>query len=99
MSKTTVLWSPSARDDLKEIVQYLKDKSPKAARELADEVRQKVAALALYPQRYAVSERAPGYRQLTVRTNYLVFYKLDDEEMPTAVEVEAVVHARRQWPA
>ena len=43
-------------------------------------------------------EHAPGYRQLTVRRNYLVFYRLLPEDQPALIDVAAVVHARRQWP-
>jgi hypothetical protein len=58
----------------------------------------RVGALIDYSKRYAISKHAPGYRQLTVRRNYLVFYRLLPEHAPASIAIAAVVHARRQWP-
>lgn len=100
MSKPPSLeWRAAARADLLAIVDYISDDDPPAAQALLNEIEAKVAALPANPKKYALSKRAPGYRQLTVRSNYLVFYRLLSEETPLVIEVVAVVHARRQWPA
>jgi len=91
-------WSESARADLLAIIDYLADDSPKAALELLDEIEAKVSLLPDYPKKYAQSKRAPGYRQLTVRANYLVFYRLLSVGSTQIIDVAAVVHARRKWP-
>ena len=91
-------WSEQARADLFAIVEYLVDTDAKAAQDLKDEIQAKVDLLPAHPKKYAKSERAPGYRQLTVRANYLVFYRLLSEKAPQVIDVAAVVHARRQWP-
>lgn len=95
----SLAWRAAARADLLAIIDYISDDNPQAAQDLKDEIEAKVAALPANPKKYALSKRAAGYRQLTVRSNYLVFYRLLSEETPLAIEVAAVVHARRQWPA
>lgn len=100
MSKrASVWWSAGARADLLAVVDYISDDNPLAAQQLKDEIEAKVGDLSAHPMKYPPSRRAPGYRQLTVRRNYLVFYRLLDEQGRQVVEVAAVVHARRQWPA
>lgn len=91
-------WSEAARADLLAIVDHISDANPQAAQDLKDEIEAKVSALAAYPKKCAKSRRAPGYRQLTVRSNYLVFYRLLSEQAPQIIDVAAVVHARKQWP-
>jgi addiction module RelE/StbE family toxin len=91
-------WSDAARADLLAIVDHISDDSTAAAQELKDEIENKVNALPAHPKKYAKSIRAPGYRQLTVRANYLVFYRLLSEKSPQIIDVAAVVHARRNWP-
>lgn len=95
----SLAWRAAARADLLAIIDYISDDNPQAAQDLNDEIEAKVGALPANPKQYAVSRRAPGYRQLTVRSNYLVFYRLLSEETPLVIDVAAVVHARRQWPA
>lgn len=91
-------WSDWARADLLDIVDYISDANPQAAQDLKDEIESKVQALPSHPKKHNKSSRAPGYRQLTVRRNYLVFYRLISEEAPQIIDVAAVVHARRKWP-
>ncbi len=92
-------WSDEAVADLLSIVDQLSDESPQAAQELKNEIENKVNALPAHPKKYARSLRAAGYRQLTVRANYLVLYRLLSEKSPQIIDVAAVVHARRKWPA
>lgn len=91
-------WSDEAKADLLAIVDHISDDSPQAAQDLKDEIEVKVNALPAHPKKYAKSLRAPGYRQLTVRANYLVFYRLLGEKLPQIIDVVAVVHARKKWP-
>lgn len=91
-------WSDEAKADLLAIVDHISDDSPQAAQDLKDEIEDKVNVLPAHPKKYAKSLRAPSYRQLTVRANYLVFYRLLSEKAPQIIDVAAVVHARRKWP-
>jgi toxin ParE1/3/4 len=96
--KPQLEWSHQALADLAHIVADIADDNPQAAQDLKDEIEAKVAALINNPKLYAKSKRAAGYRQLTARANYLVFYRLLSEAKPQVIDVAAVVHARRQWP-
>jgi addiction module RelE/StbE family toxin len=91
-------WSDGARADLLAIVDHISDDNPQAAQDLKDEIEAKVNDLPAFPKKHAKSRRVSGYRQLTVRSNYLVFYRLLSEKMPQIIDVAAVVHARRKWP-
>lgn len=91
-------WSDGARADLLDIVDYISDDNLQAAQLLKDEIEAKVNALPDHPKKFAKSRRALGYRQLTVRSNYLVFYRLVSEKVPQIIDVAAVVHSRRKWP-
>jgi len=99
MPKPLLEWSQQAEDDLLEMIEKISDKSPQAAQELHDEIKAKVQVLPDNPKIYAHSQRAPAYRQLTVRANYLVFYRLlPSEDNPQIIDIADVVHARRKWP-
>lgn len=99
MPKPLLEWSQQAEDDLLEMIEYISDKNQQAAQELKDEIETKVLALPDNPKMYARSQRAPGYRQLTVRSDYLVFYRLlPNEDKPQIIDIADVVHARRKWP-
>ncbi len=91
-------WSASARTDLLAIIAYIADDNLQAAQDLKDEIEAKVSALLEHPQQYAQSKRAPGYRQITVRSHYLVFYRLLSVSTAPIIDIAAVVHARRLWP-
>ena len=97
--KPRLEWSEEARADLLAIVDFISDDNPQAAQDLKNEIEDKVNALPDHPKKFAPSRRAPGYRQLTVRSNYLVFYRLLSEKIPQIIDIAAVVHARRKWPA
>ena len=96
--KPRLEWSAQASADLLVIVEYISDDNPQAAQDLKDEIEKKVNALPDNPKSFAQSRRALGYRQLTVTSNYLVFYRLLSEEVPRIIDVAAVVHARKKYP-
>ncbi|OIP18029.1 MAG: hypothetical protein AUK53_01410 [Betaproteobacteria bacterium CG2_30_59_46] len=91
-------WREEACADLLAIVDHISDDNPQAAQDLKDEIEAKVNDLPSFPKKHVQSRRAAGYRQLTVRDNYLVFYRLLSEKVPQIIDVAAVVHARRKWP-
>ncbi|MFL9903318.1 type II toxin-antitoxin system RelE/ParE family toxin [Paraburkholderia fungorum] len=65
--------------------------SPAAAVELAQTIRAKADTLATYPNRYRVG-RIRGTRELVVKPNYIVVYRVAGEQ----VLVLRVRHARRR---
>jgi len=88
-----VIWTPSARNDLAEIIDYISDVNPAAAFRLQERLETAVLPLAEQPQMYKKSERLPGCREIVAHRNYVVLYRIT----PAAVEVIRVVHARRVY--
>jgi toxin ParE1/3/4 len=89
---------PGGTRRLTRIVDYIAGANPTAGQALKDEIETRVGALIDYPKQCSISKHAPGYRQLAVRRNYLVFYRLLPKHTPALIDVAGVVHARRQWP-
>lgn len=96
--KVLVEWTGSAEDDLLLVIAKIAAENPVAATDLLDEIREKAQGLSKNPKLYAFSQRAKRYRQLTVRANFLVYYRVITEDAPVSVKIMAVVHARQQWP-
>ncbi len=97
-SKVTVEWTVAAEDDLLLVIAKIAAENPIAATDLLDEIREKAQGLSENPKLYAFSQRAKRYRQLTVRANFLVYYRVLTEDAPVSARIMAVVHARQQWP-
>jgi toxin ParE1/3/4 len=77
-----------------DIVAYIADDNPDAAQELKDEIEAKASKLPQHPKLYKPSQRVKGTREVVVRDNYAMFYRVTR----TRVEIVNVVDARRQWP-
>lgn len=92
--KPLIKWRPEARSDLLNIVDYIAESNPTAADQLATLIEQKVQKLPDHPKLYKASTRAPGFRELVVSENYIVFYSEDSK----LIEIVNVVHARKQYP-
>jgi len=89
-----VVWSEEAEDDLAQIVDYIAEHSPQAARKLAGRLRESVQPLADFPYLFRESERMPGCREIVAHPNYLVFYRI----LPNRIRVEMVAHGHRNFP-
>lgn len=85
-----VVWLPRAVEQLLSIIDFVSEDSPAAAIALARTIRTKADTLALYPNRYRAG-RISGTRELVVRPNYIIVYRVTDK-----VEVLRVRHARQQ---
>ncbi|GAC1505639.1 MAG: hypothetical protein NVS1B6_13550 [Steroidobacteraceae bacterium] len=94
-TKPALAWTENAKTDLLGLIGNIAEKNPRAAQALQDEIVKKIGALPDHPHLYAESLRAPGFRQLTVRSNFLVYYTLDDDAAPTSIAIAAVIHARQ----
>jgi toxin ParE1/3/4 len=89
-----VLWSPEARQDLREIYLYLAADNPDAARALQKRIKQAVALLRENPQ-IGRPGRVPGTRELVVSgTSYIVPYQTWEKRL----ELLRVYHTARKWP-
>ena len=93
-TKPQLEWRQQALDDLAEMVGFIADDNPDAAQKLKDEIEAKAAKLPDHPKLYKSSSRVKGMREMVVRKNYIVLYRVT----LALVEVVNVLHARRQWP-
>lgn len=88
-----IVWRASARDDLLQIIRYIANEDPKAARQLKERLESVVLPLAEHPYLYRFG-RVPGTRELIAHPNYILVYRVAAD----AVEVVNVLHARQQYP-
>ena len=70
-----VEWQPKAEEDLLDLVAYIAQDNPDAAQALFDEVREKAAQAVKHPALYKAG-RVRGTREIVVRPNYIVVYRL-----------------------
>lgn len=96
MEKYKLLIFPSAKQDLREIVDYINEFSPDAALKVYDEIVEKIGSLSQMPMRCPWVKnpvlKAKGYRMLVVR-NYLVFFIVSGN----AVEIRRIIYGQRQY--
>jgi addiction module RelE/StbE family toxin len=89
-----VVLSPQALEDLREIVGYIAEDNPEAARKLLAHVRQRIQELQDMPH-LGRPGRVPGTRELVIpHTPYLVPYQVQDH----CLQILRVYHGARQWP-
>jgi len=88
-----IVWRATARDDLLQIIRYIANEDPKAARQLKERLESAVLPLAEHPYLYRFG-RVPGTRELIAHPNYILVYRVAAD----AVEVVNVLHARQQYP-
>ena len=64
-----IVWRATARDDLLQIIRYIANEDPKAARQLKERLESVVLPLAEHPYLYRFG-RVPGTRELIAHPNY-----------------------------
>jgi addiction module RelE/StbE family toxin len=87
-----IVWSPQARDNLREIYLYIAEDNPYAARSVQERIKERVVALQDNP---AIGRpgRVPGTRELIVSgTPYLIPYRIRDSRL----EILRVYHSARR---
>jgi len=89
-----VVWTAAAREDLREIIDYISDFNRTAAERLQERLESVVLPLSTYPYLYPQSRRMPAYREIVAHPNYLVFYRV----LADKVQIEMVAHGRRNFP-
>lgn len=89
-----IIWRLSARNDLAEIIRYIANLNPPAARRLRLLLTTSVLPVSEHPYLYRQSEHCPGLREIVAHPNYIVLYRVT----ATCIEVVSVVHARREFP-
>lgn len=84
-----------ALEDREAIMDFIAKDNPAAAIELDDEFETKAELAAQRPQLYRAG-RVRGTREIVVRPNYVMVYRIEDEGSTLAVL--RVLHATQQWP-
>lgn len=84
----------NARNDLAEIVAFIAQENPAAARRFKTLIDAAIAPLARQPYLFRRSERVPGTREVVVHPNYVVVYRVQ----ATKIQILAVAHARQRHP-
>ena len=88
-------WRPMALADRETIMDYIAQDNPAAAIELDDEFEAKAEQARQRPTLYKTG-RVRGTREIVVRPNYVMVYRIEDEGDTLAVL--RVLHAAQQWP-
>jgi len=89
-----ILWTEPARQDLREIVTYVSEENPQAARVLLTEIKERVGVLANNPQ-IGRTGRVEGTRELVLTgTHYILPYRVKEQQ----IQILAVFHGARLWP-
>ncbi|BAN25291.1 type II toxin-antitoxin system RelE/ParE family toxin [Caballeronia insecticola] len=88
-----VVWTQNARLDLLEIIRYIAERSPGAARAVKSALDAAPQAAATAPYLYR-NGRVPGTREIVVHPNYVIVYSVTDR-----IEVLNVLHSRQCYPS
>jgi addiction module RelE/StbE family toxin len=93
----TVRWTDAAYADLEDIYLYIAEDNPRAAARVVDHIEAYAnRELSQFPLRGRTG-RVDDTRELVVADypNYIVAYEVIGED----IDILAVVHGRRRWPA
>lgn len=88
-----VIWRPEAQAALYDLVGYISEHDPAAARRMLHRILESMDPARVYPN-FGRIGRVAGTREAIAHPNYIVIYRVH----PHAVEVLDVVHARQQYP-
>ncbi|OEC35596.1 toxin ParE1/3/4 [Pseudomonas cuatrocienegasensis] len=88
-----IIWRLSARTELMQIIHYIANEDPQAARQLKDRLESAVLSLAEHPYLYRTG-RVPGTRELVAHPNYVLVYRVAAD----CIEVVSVLHSRQEYP-
>jgi toxin ParE1/3/4 len=89
-----IVWSEPARQDLRQIFEYIANENLNAARRLLVEIKEQAIILIDNPQ-IGRAGRVEGTRELVLSgTNYILPYRVKAKQ----VQILAVFHGARKWP-
>jgi toxin ParE1/3/4 len=90
----TVIWTPNARRNLEEQLEYVADDNHTAADRLSVEVEQQTDILADYPE-IGRPGRVSGTREIVInRTPYVAVYRIRKD----LIEIVRLLHGAQLWP-
>ncbi len=90
-----IIWRASARSDLAEIIRYVANVNPPAARRLRQVLMESVVPVSEHPYLFRQSQTIPAMREIVAHPNYIVYYRVT----ASCIEVVNVIHTRREFPA
>lgn len=89
-----IVWTELARQDVRQIFEYIADANPRAARKLLSVIKECAALLQDNPHLGRIG-RVDGTRELIITgTSYILPYRFKDNQ----IQILAVFHGARQWP-
>lgn len=89
-----VKWVKTAKADLRQIFDYIKEESPAAAAKILNAIEEKAGSLEALPNRGRMG-RVPGTRELLIpKSPYIVVYQVKGR----VVRILNVVHTSMEWP-
>lgn len=88
-----ITWRRSARAALNEILAYIAERDPAAARQLRGRILHSVELARSHPELFR-SGRLPDTREIVAHPNYIVVYRVQTGR----IQVLSVLHARREYP-
>lgn len=91
-----IIWSPTARTKIKEILEYISEDNPNAALTLIDQFESKVEKLKLNPEsgRVLPELKNDKIREIVVHKNYGVIYEI----YPDSIDILTIRHFRQNFP-
>lgn len=100
LNEYEVRFSPKSKEDIKDIVGYIKDrfKEPLIAKRYMNLFKDEINKLALFPKKFiAIDEekiKVPGIRKFAIK-NYIVFYRVIEEKR--IVSIERILYGASDW--
>lgn len=89
-----IVWTEPARQDLRQIFEYIAVDNPKAARKLLTEIKERAVLLQGNPV-IGRTGRVDGTRELVITgTHYILPYRVKENQ----IQILAVFHGARKWP-
>jgi toxin ParE1/3/4 len=88
-----ILWRASAREDLIQLISYIAENNPAAARSMLTRLEAAILPAAEHPYLYRAG-RVPGTREVVAHPNYVLVYRVTADQ----IEVVNVLHARQEYP-
>ncbi|EQB06515.1 hypothetical protein L288_10930 [Sphingobium quisquiliarum P25] len=88
-----IIWRPNAREEARQIIDYISDRNLAAAAQLA-ELTEYVADRLADPPYVNRAGRVPDTREAIITPNYMLVYRVGTE----VIEILAIKHTRQQYP-
>ena len=100
MKEYKIKFSPVSRQDMRDIVRYIKNKlkEPSIARKYKNLFKEEIVKLTDFPERFvSIDEEKNAYRGIRklIVKNYIVFYRINVEKM--LVTIERVLYGASNW--